>query len=162
MTHEAIYSRHILSGRRTAPSGRVSRVLYRLGLMYFLIAFYFVLIGKANDWLDYKIYRKHERKYLTHSPYSPLFILIATISGLLFGMLNIFLGVYMVFIVYIILASHSILEALNPSGIPLSRKGEKFHVKKTVPYDSLKWNLLISIIGAAMIVIATLIFSVFR
>jgi len=125
----------------------------QIGLIYFFFAVLFVIIARTNDWLDFKISSKHERKFLTHSPLSPLLICICFILGAFFTLINILLGIYVGFIIYIIFLSHSFLDALNPTGVPVF-PNKYVHLKVTIPYDSIKYNLFISFIGLFMTFIA--------
>ncbi len=129
-----------------------------LGTIYFFFIFFFVFIAKINDWLDIKIYLKHERKFLTHSPLSPLLILISIIIGTFFTIYNIFFGIYIGFIIYIIFLLHFFLDLLNPSGVPLLPKTRL--TLKLFSYDNLKWNLIFLFIGVTMIILAFLGFII--
>ena len=129
-----------------------------LGFLYFFLIFFFIFISKINDWLDFKLYLKHERKFLTHSPLSPLLILMSVLFGSIFSTVNIMFGIYLGFIVYIIFLAHFFLDALNPSGVPLFPKTRIS--LKLFPYDDFKWNFFFLSIGILMISIAVLGFIV--
>ncbi|MHA1437381.1 MAG: hypothetical protein ACTSPD_07360 [Promethearchaeota archaeon] len=125
----------------------------KIGILFFFFFFFFIIISKANDWLDFKLFKKHERKFLTHSPLSPLLIGICIVSGVFFSIFNIILGIYIAFIIYIIFFTHFFLDALNPSGAPFFPRKQKIHLK-AIPFNNIKWNLIIFLIGLLMTFIA--------
>jgi hypothetical protein len=130
----------------------------RIGFLYFFFIFFFIFIARTNDWLDFKISAKHERKFLSHSPISPLLILICFLIGSLFSFISIFIGIYLGFIVYIIFFMHFLLDALNPSGVPLL-PNSRININ-SIPYDDLKSNIFLLFIGLLMIFIAILGFLI--
>ncbi|MHA1149374.1 MAG: hypothetical protein ACTSR8_14150 [Promethearchaeota archaeon] len=128
-----------------------------LGFLFFFFGFIFAIIGHACDWLDFKIFRDHNRNFLTHSPLSPLLICIAIVCGILFSIINIFLGIYCSFIVYLIFFLHFLLDALNPSGVPLLPKSRIRLL--TIPYNSIKWNGLLMLIGIILGISGTFLYA---
>lgn len=131
-------------------------LVLKVGLLFFLMLFVFGLLAKVNDVLDHKLYSRHERHFLTHSPLSPLLIIIAILVGLGFGLLNVFFGIYVGIITYLIFFLHFLLDALNPSGVPVLLNGK---VKLSmIPYDNKGINLLLFLIGVILLLIGTVIF----
>ncbi len=127
-----------------------------LGFLFFFIIMVTYLAGKINDWLDHEMYLKHERKFLTHSPLSPLLILLALSTGAPFSLLSPFLGIYVFFLIYVIFLSHIFLDAMNSSGVPIL-PNKKIRIAQ-IPYDDLTANLTCVFIGTFMILIGLLMF----
>jgi len=136
-------------------------IFIRLGFFYIFLGLLIVIIAKLNDWLDFRLSPSHKRVFLTHSPLSPLLISISLLIGLGFMTLNILLGFYLIFVVHSVFTFHIILDALNPTGVPLIPGKERLRLKKTIPYDNFLWNLALFLLGVIMSVIAVFGFLLF-
>lgn len=119
----------------------IFHLFIRLDFIFVIfLIFYFAIISKLNDWMDFRLSKEHKRKFITHSPFSPLLILISFASGLVFAMINIYFGLYLILVTYSIFIGHFLLDSLNPSGVPVTPK-TRFSFNK-IRYDDLKWNIL--------------------
>lgn len=128
-----------------------------LGFLFFFFGVLFTALGHACDWLDFRIFKVHERNFWTHSPLSPLLILIAVIIGALTSFLNLLLGIYIGWIVYVIFFLHFFLDALNPSGVPLMPHSRiRFY---HIPFNDFKANFTFFIAGLFLIILGLFIFS---
>ncbi len=125
-------------------------IFVEIGFIFYFLLFVFILIARIPDFVDHTLYREHKRRFLTHSPLSPLLIGISIILGLLFSFINLFLGVVVAIVIYLVFLSHCFLDALNPSGIPILRRRIMI---KSIPYDNIKWNILFFIIGAGIAIL---------
>ncbi|MFX1236112.1 MAG: hypothetical protein ACFFAS_20125 [Promethearchaeota archaeon] len=130
-------------------------LIIRLGPIFVLLVLLFYLAGKTNDWLDHEMYFKHERKFLTHSPLSPLLILMAICAGAPFSLFSPLLAIFVCLTVYLIFCCHLILDSLNPSGVPIL-PGKKVRIA-TIAYDDLKTNFLFFIFGAILSTISLIL-----
>ncbi len=130
--------------------------LHGIGFLYFLFFFIFLLLGRVNDWLDFKLYAEHQRKFLTHSPFSPILIFISLLMGILFSFVGVFFGMFAAIATHLIFIGHFFLDSLNPSGVPVMPK-TKVRLN-TIPYDSLRWNFLFFLAGLAMTALSFLTF----
>ena len=128
-----------------------------LGVLFIFMGLLFGFMSRINDYLDFKLYSEHERKFLTHSPLSPLLFCISVITGALFAMIDIFLGIYVGIIVHILFVLHFLLDALNPSGVPLT-PNKRIRLKD-IPYDNLWWNIAFFLIGVLLTLSAVLIYA---
>lgn len=137
----------------------VYNLFFFLGLLYALFPFYFFVIARTCDWLDHKLYREHERRFLTHSPLSPLLIMISMASGGLFSVMNLILGITVGITTYVIFFLHFLLDLLNPSGVPLTPRK---HLKGLrMRYDDLTGNVGLSLIGISLLGFSLLLFFAF-
>ncbi len=132
-------------------------ILHGVTFLFILFPFVFGLLGKVNDWLDFKLYSKHQRKFLTHSPFSPLLLAISILMGLTFSFIGPFFGIFVGITTHFIFLGHFFLDSLNPSGVPVMPK-TKFGLKK-IPYDSLRWNFLFFLAGLGMLMLSILLFA---
>ena len=119
-----------------------------IGLLYFFLLPIFFEVGILNDYLDYKFFFKHERKFLTHSPVSPLLFLVAVCFGLLGLIISVSFWIFLSLTFLILFEIHLLLDSLNPTGIPLIFKNKKF---TKIPYDNPTWNLIFVVIGIIFI-----------
>ena len=102
--------------------------------------------GIINDLLDYRVLFKIHRNFLSHSPISPVVLIIFFIFWFLAEILS--LGSYSVLFALLqtsLFEIHIFMDAFNPSGIPII-PGKVVSFKK-VRYDDFKANLVISAIG---------------
>lgn len=93
-------------------------IFYPIGPIYYLFIFFYIVIAKIPDSLNY-MFGVHKRRFLTHSLLSPLWLLMIASILFLLGSFNFFLGLYICTIFYGIIALHFFLDSLNPSGVPL-------------------------------------------
>jgi hypothetical protein len=130
-------------------------VFFRLSFLYYVFLLLCGILARTNDWLDFK-YKEHERKFLTHSPFSPVLIGISILIGSAMCMINVILGIYMMFVVHGVFLMHFFVDSLNPSGVPVMPK-TRFKISE-IPYDNLGWNILITLVSIVLICIWTLFF----
>lgn len=131
---------------------------FELGISYLLFALTFFIAGKLNDWLDFKISLQHERRFLTHSPLSPLLIAIAVLGGVPFSFIHPVLWPYISLTLYLIFLTHITMDALNPSGVPVF-PGTRFRLS-CIPYDDLKVNAGFFLMGMILTIVAFLLFLI--
>ncbi|MBN1801438.1 MAG: hypothetical protein JW891_08030 [Candidatus Lokiarchaeota archaeon] len=131
-------------------------IFHPLGFFLLLILAVLYFAGKANDWLDHEIYFKHERRFLTHSPFSPLLLFIAIMIGSPFSIVTPSLGFFVFISVYLIFLGHIFLDALNCSGVPVF-PNKRVRIAR-IPYDDLMANFFCVILGTTMAFIALSIF----
>ena len=134
-------------------------IVEQMGFLYLFFIFFFIIVAKANDWLDFFINSDHKRLFLTHSPLSPLLIIISILIGIVFGSLGMFLGISIALITHMIFFSHFALDVLNPSGVRLLPK--KKICLNSIPYDNFKWNALLFLSGILMSCLGIFNYSVF-
>lgn len=101
-------------------------------------------MGLLNDYLDYKVFFKHERKFWTHSPVSPLLILTAACFGLLGIVISVSFWIFLTITFLVLFEVHLFLDSLNPSGVPIIFNNKKI---SKIPYDNFKWNFIFVVIG---------------
>jgi len=124
----------------------IYQIFLPVGLFYFVFVVFFALCGEVCDLLDFKLYTEHERRFLSHSPLSPLLWLIAIASGIFSSLLHPSLGFFIGIATYLVILTHLFLDSLNPSGVPLF-SGKRIVVQH-IPYDNWLWNFGFSLLGA--------------
>ncbi|MHA1729791.1 MAG: metal-dependent hydrolase [Promethearchaeota archaeon] len=110
-----------------------------------------VWVGIINDLLDFRVLFGIHRNFLTHSPISPVVIILFMLAWILGDLLQ--LQEYTV--LFAVLLSglfelHILLDAFNPSGIPIF-PGKTVRIKR-IPFDDVKANLLISMAGVVIFI----------
>lgn len=141
----------------------ILNIFVSISLLFFIMIPVFFEAGLLNDILDYKVFAKHKRYFLTHSPISPLIFFMAIV----FGIPGVFFGPAIFFFLIVICLSifetHILMDALNPSGVPFPIK--KKSIRK-IPYDSAKWNsffictgFLLTISGFLFFIINSIVHS---
>jgi len=128
----------------------------KLDVLYIFLILMMGVISKIPDWLDHKI-GPHKRRYISHSPQSPVLMMICLLCGIAFSFVSIFMGLYISMIIFLIFFLHFFLDALNPSGVPWTRKGDRIILKK-IPYDNKKWNIIFFTEGVLMLILGASIF----
>jgi len=122
----------------------IFNLFQNIGIIYFFMLPIYFEAGIINDILDYKLFNKHKRYFWTHSPFSPLLIGLAIILGLFGILINLPFSMFLTISMWFIFEIHILLDALNPTGIPLLFNNKKI---SNIPYDDFKWNAIFILIG---------------
>jgi len=133
-------------------STSILNLFVSLNVLYFILIIVFYIVGTLNDWLDFKISIRHERRFLTHSPLSPLLILIAMLMGLIFAIFDTAIGMFVGFMTYLLFLLHVILDSLNPSGVPLFPY-TRYRIAN-IPYDDSLLNSLLTWSGIIISIVS--------
>ncbi len=130
-------------------------LFFPIGLLFYFMGFFFAFLGKLNDWLDFTLYKEHRRHFLSHSPLSPLLILISILIGAFFSIVRNYFGIFIGLISYLIFILHFLMDSLNYSGVPIL-PGKKIRIA-TIKYDNFRFNILFLILGISMIFLSLII-----
>jgi len=129
-----------------------------IGIIYFFMMPVYFEMGITNDLLDYKLFIKHKRYFWTHSPLSPLLIGLAIILGLPGIFINRLFSIFLTISLWLIFEFHILLDALNPTGIPLIIKYRKL---SNISYNNFKWNKIFILLGFSLTGISLLNYVLF-
>ena len=105
-----------------------------------------VWVGIINDILDFRILFKIHRNFLSHSPLSPVVLILFFISWFLGEILMLEdFSVVFALLLASLFEIHIFMDSFNPSGVPLI-PGKIISFKK-IRYNDFKVNFVISTVG---------------